>query len=293
MIAAPELNDFIRTARQIGATDTEIIEEILHEPSTIPQPGVFNQPSPPPRPALLSLKNISKTFHPSAVTATTALHNVTFDIYQGEFLAITGQSGSGKSTLLNLLGLIDDPTEGEIVFTGASLQHYNEEQKVAFRLHTVGMVFQFFNLIENYTAAENIMFQLNLQGYGHRHAFQKTRDMLSFLGLENKMNSYPKELSGGEQQRVAIGRALAKDSTLILADEPAAHLDANNSQALINLLRQVNREFQRTIVLVSHEPAQAQQADRILTLRDGKILNLRTTRLAQQLKNTEPSVTIS
>lgn len=221
---------------------------------------------------LIKVRNLSKVYRPSATVETLALQALDLDLSAGEFLAVTGQSGSGKSTLLNLLALIDEPTTGTIEVAGIDVTQISESQRVAFRLHTVSMVFQFFNLIESYTALENIAFQLLLQGEGLGTARQKAKDMLQFLGLNDKQNTYPKDLSGGQQQRVAVGRALAKDSLFILADEPTAHLDAKNGQALIDLLRKVNQEFKRTVILVSHEISHANQADRVIKLQDGKLV---------------------
>jgi len=201
-----------------------------------------------------------------------ALNGVSFEVSKGEFLAINGRSGSGKSTLLNLLGLLDEPTEGELIMDGHEMVKFSEKEKTKFRLQSIGFVFQFFNLIENYTAIENITFQLKLQGLGNSESKRRAEDIIEFLGLKDRAYFFSREMSGGEQQRVAIGRAIAKESLLILVDEPTAHLDDKNSQIIINLLGEINRKFGRTIVLVTYEEKEASEADRIITLQDGRII---------------------
>lgn len=223
---------------------------------------------------LISLRNIHKEYRVSENVVVPALNGVSFDIYKGEFLAITGHSGSGKSTLLNILGILDDATSGEMYFAGHEVHTFSERERVAFRLKAISFVFQFFNLIENYTAIENIIFQLQLQRYGLRESKMKAQEIIDFLGLTDRASFFPHELSGGEQQRVAIGRALAKDSLLILADEPTAHLDSKNGELIIKLLHEINRNFGKTIVLVTHENEEAQFADRDIAFHDGKISNV-------------------
>ena len=222
--------------------------------------------------ALVSVRNLKKEYAPRGGVSVTALSGVSLDILTGEFVAITGHSGSGKSTLLHQIGLLDEPTSGSIFIAGKDVAAFSEAMRTDFRLRSLSFVFQFFNLIEHYTALENITFQLRLQGYGMRESDTKAREILSFLGLAERADLLPKELSGGEQQRIAIGRALAKDSLLLIADEPTAHLDSKNAEIIIDLLKHVNKEFGKTIVLVTHEPEEARQADRIIELRDGKII---------------------
>lgn len=226
---------------------------------------------------LVSLKNAYKEYRMSKQLTIPALNGVSLDIYKGEFLAITGHSGSGKSTLLNLLGLLDDPTRGELYFAGHEVHKFTERQKVNLRLHAISFVFQFFNLIDNYTALENIKFQLLLQGYGGSEAKRKSNEIIDFLGLKERASFFPHELSGGEQQRVAIGRALAKDSLIILADEPTAHLDSENGRAIIQLLHDINKKFNRTVVLVTHEEEEARHADRNVFMKDGKIIEIKAS----------------
>ncbi len=222
----------------------------------------------------MRLNSVHKEYRVSREVVVPALNGVSFDVHRGEFLAITGPSGSGKSTLLNILGILDEPTSGEIFFDGHEVHTFSEKERVAFRLKSISFVFQFFNLIENYTALENIMFQLQLQRYGFRESKKKAEEIIDFLGLKERSSFFPHELSGGEQQRVAIGRALAKDSLLLLADEPTAHLDSKNGELIIRLLHDINRSFGKTVVLVTHEKEEAQFADRDVVFRDGKVADI-------------------
>lgn len=226
---------------------------------------------------IVRAQNLIRSFAPSQRVLVQALNGVSLDIGQGEFLAITGHSGSGKTTLLNLIGLIDVPTSGELWIAGKEVSRLNEGERTELRLRSVGFIFQFFNLIDNYTALENITFQLRLQSYGRAAAKKKALEILEYLGLSDKVNAYPQELSGGEQQRVAIGRALAKDSLLILADEPFAHLDIKNSQAVLSILNDIKAKFGKTIVLVTHELEYTKIADRVVTLAEGKIVSIEST----------------
>lgn len=222
-------------------------------------------------PALVSIRNIVRRYEPPEGVPITALNGVSLEIYKGEFLAVTGHSGSGKSTFLNLIGLIDEPSSGDIIINGRNTSLFSEKERTEFRLNALSFVFQSFNLIENFTALENIAFQLRLQGYSKRDAHKQAQETLNYLGLQDRARLYPRELSGGEQQRIAIGRALVKDSFLLLADEPTAHLDSKNSQNVMELLSQVNREFGRTIVLVTHETEETAFANHTVTFRDGRI----------------------
>jgi putative ABC transport system ATP-binding protein len=221
-----------------------------------------------------SVRNITKEYRPYKNLIISALNGVDLDIYEGEFVALTGHSGSGKSTLLNLLGLIDTPTSGTIFIGDEDINTFSETRKAAFRLQYTSIIFQFFNLIDNYTALENIAFQLRLQGYSRGEARKKAQETLQFLGLEKRANLFPRELSGGEQQRIAIGRAIAKDSQFILADEPTAHLDSKNSDLVLNLLQEVNKNLGKTVLLVTHEPSEAERTHRNILMKDGKVVDI-------------------
>lgn len=221
---------------------------------------------------LLSLRNISRTYLVDTPHPIHALSGVSFDICAGEFLAIIGRSGSGKSTLLNLIGLLDIPTSGSILVSDKNLTLLSEQNQTRYRLQFVSFVFQTFNLLDQFTATENIAIQLELQGVSSSRAKSEAGKILQYLGLEDRADRYPKELSGGEQQRIAIGRAISKNSSIILADEPTAHLDTTNAKHVIELLKDVRDRFGKTIVLVTHEPEQAKMADRIITLEDGHLV---------------------
>lgn len=221
---------------------------------------------------IININNLSRVFETGDVSQT-VLDSISLSVHKGEFLAITGRSGAGKSTLLNLIGLLDEPTAGNISVNGKNIFSFKEKQKVKYRLETISYIFQFFNLMDNYNVIENISFPLKLQGYKHKEIVQKSKEIIEFLDMEAKAYSYPKKLSGGEQQRVAIGRALAKDSLVILADEPTAHLDLKNGLSVIALLKEINTKFGKTIILVTHEKDFTKSADSIVLLSDGKIVD--------------------
>lgn len=225
---------------------------------------------------LLEIRGLVREYQFAGHVPVAALNGVDLDIYHGEFVAITGHSGSGKSTLLNMMGLLDEPSRGTILFDGKDVSQLRERERTELRLRSFGFIFQFFNLIESYTAEENIVFQLRLQGHSQAASKKKAAEIFSFLDLQDRAYLLPRQLSGGEQQRIAIGRAVAKDSVIILADEPTAHLDTENSRKVMDLLYRVNQEFGKTIVLVTHEPGEAAQATRQVSIEDGKIIRVQS-----------------
>ena len=204
-------------------------------------------------------------------TVVQALRGLDLTIQQGEFIALVGPSGSGKSTLLNLLGGLDRPSAGELWLNGLPLHDANAEERTRHRKERVGFVFQSFNLLPRLTALENVAVPLMLAGVPRDHREENARVLLERMGLADRLDHFPAELSGGEQQRVAVARALIHQPDLILADEPTGNLDSVTGQAIMNLLRELNEEQGITLVVVTHDQDVADYADRIVRLRDGQI----------------------
>ena len=215
-------------------------------------------------------RNLSKIYGKGTVEVR-ALDGVDIDIRKGEFIGITGASGSGKSTLLHLLGLLDRPTTGSLVIDGVEVASLSERQRTLFRLNRLGYVFQDYALVPELTAEENIYLPSKVRGMTVKECTRACRDILSLVGLKDRVNFLPGELSGGEQQRVAIARALINNPAIILADEPCANLDTRNSTIILELIRKLNKELSQTVVMVSHEEWHRKYFDRIITMSDGKI----------------------
>jgi putative ABC transport system ATP-binding protein len=215
-------------------------------------------------------RNLSKIYGKGTVEVR-ALDGVDIDIRKGEFIGITGASGSGKSTLLHLLGLLDRPTTGSLVIDGVEVASLSERQRTLFRLNRLGYVFQDYALVPELTAEENIYLPSKVRGMTVKECTRACRDILSLVGLKDRVNFLPGELSGGEQQRVAIARALVNKPSLILADEPCANLDTRNSRIILDLIKKLNKELGQTIVMVSHEEWHKAYFDQIITMTDGKI----------------------
>lgn len=219
---------------------------------------------------LLEAKSLKKTYRMGKVLVP-ALRGVTFNVAEGEFVAVFGPSGSGKSTLLHLLGGLDRPDEGEILIDGVSFSTLNDNALAEVRLHKIGFVFQFFNLLPRLTALRNVELPLTLTGLPEKESIKKAEDMLRLVGLEDRMNHRPSEMSGGEQQRVAIARALINNPKIVLADEPTGNLDTTTGREIVRLMKRLNEEKGQTFVVVTHDPAIAETADRIVYLRDGLV----------------------
>jgi putative ABC transport system ATP-binding protein len=200
------------------------------------------------------------------------LSDINFALQQGEVVALLGRSGSGKSTLLNVLSGIDLPDVGEVVIDGVSLFALNEKQRTLFRRQHIGFIYQAFNLIPSLTAQENIALMLELNGHAPARALATAASLLSDIGMADNIDQYPATLSGGEQQRVAILRALAPRPKLVLADEPTGNLDASTGKQMLQMLRDSLRLTNSTALLVTHSLAVAQTADRVVTLEDGKLM---------------------
>jgi putative ABC transport system ATP-binding protein len=222
--------------------------------------------------SLVQTKNLTKIYG-SGSTAVTALDHVTINIHDGEFVAIMGPSGCGKSTLLHLLGGLDTPSNGEVIIDGTSLAEMSDDRVTELRRRRIGFIFQFYNLIPVLSAAENAALPVTLEGIKPADATAKAGEWLGRFGLADRLSSRPDQLSGGEQQRVAIARALVAEPSLILADEPTGNLDTRSGDEIAGLLRNVSKEYNRTIVMVTHDPRIAAYADRIIFLKDGKVVD--------------------
>ncbi|MEW6403578.1 MAG: ABC transporter ATP-binding protein [Chloroflexota bacterium] len=209
----------------------------------------------------------------SGATAVTALNHVNLNIREGEFVAVMGPSGCGKSTLLHLLGGLDRPSEGHILIGGHNLSDLNDDRLTELRRRKIGFVFQFYNLIPVLNAVENAALPVTLDGVKPAEAKKKATEWLRRFGLADRFTSRPDQLSGGQQQRVAIARALVADPELILADEPTGNLDTRASDEIAGLLRDVSKKYNRTVVMVTHDPRIAAYADRIIFLKDGKVVD--------------------
>lgn len=199
-----------------------------------------------------------------------ALDDVSFSVDPGEFVAIVGPSGSGKSTLLHLLGGVDVPSEGRVIVDGNDISHMKEAPLAIYRRRLIGLIYQFYNLIPILNVEENIMLPLLLDGRKPDRAY--FRELVETLGLSDRLSHLPNQLSGGQQQRVSIARSLITKPSIILADEPTGNLDSKNSAEILSLLHRMHREYRQTIVLITHDASIALQADRILTLQDGRIV---------------------
>lgn len=220
---------------------------------------------------LIQLNGVSRSFV-SKTAALDILHKADLSIQQGETIAILGASGIGKSTLLNIIGTLDKPDEGSLLFSGEQILEYNDEKLAAFRNKNIGFVFQFHYLLQGFTAVENVMLPGLISGKSKKTIEKHAANMLERVGLGARIKYRVEDLSGGEQQRVAIARALVMAPALLLADEPTGNLDQKNSHAVHQLLKELNREMGMTIIVVTHNSDLAGLMDRRLTLKDGKIV---------------------
>ena len=219
---------------------------------------------------MIKAKNLSKIFRTEEIE-TTALNNVSFEINEGEFVAIMGPSGCGKSTLLNILGLLDNPTEGSYELLGKEMSKLKESERTKFRKGKLGFVFQSFNLIDELNVFENVELPLKYLHIGASERKRRVNEILKRMSISNRSKHYPQQLSGGQQQRVAIARAVVSNPKLILADEPTGNLDSKNGKEVMNLLCELNSEG-TTIVMVTHSQKDASMAQRIINLFDGRIV---------------------
>ena len=219
---------------------------------------------------ILKVENLSKTYGKNEAVVR-AVDDISFSVEKGQFVAIVGASGSGKSTLLHLIGGVDKPTKGKVFVDGVDIYQLKEDALTIFRRRQVGLIYQFYNLIPILNVAENITLPKDLD----RNPVDQDglNELLKLLGLENRKNHLPNELSGGQQQRVSIGRALINNPAIILADEPTGNLDSKSSDEVMTLLKLSNQKYKQTIIMITHDLELAKEADRIITLEDGKIIS--------------------
>lgn len=220
--------------------------------------------------AIITTHQLSKIYNPDRVPVH-ALRNVSLEFSEGEFTTVRGPSGSGKTTLLNMIGGLDVPTSGHVMINGENITGMKDSQLIGFRLNHIGFVFQAYNLIPVFTAYENVSFIMLLQKRSKAEMKARTEELLREVGLADKMHSRPKELSGGEQQRVAVARALASRPKFILADEPTANLDTVSAMNLLNMMEKMNREERVTFIFSTHDQRVIDRARRVITMVDGAI----------------------
>ncbi|MDR2908982.1 MAG: ABC transporter ATP-binding protein [Oscillospiraceae bacterium] len=219
--------------------------------------------------SIVQVQNLTKVYG-AGDTTVTALDKINLIVEPGQFVAITGASGSGKSTLLHLIGGVDSPTSGKVVIEGSDIYSLNESALAIFRRRNIGLIYQFYNLIPVLNVEENITLPLLLDGRKPDDAF--LADIIATLGLNDRIHHLPNQLSGGQQQRVSIGRALVNRPAILLADEPTGNLDRKNSSDIMALLLLSNRKYNQTVLLITHDESVALQADRIISIEDGRIV---------------------
>ena len=221
---------------------------------------------------VIEIKNISRIYNETEVQVN-AVNGVTLDFQEAEFAAIVGPSGSGKTTLLNLIGGLDIPTSGEIFIAGTNLAKLNSSGLIDFRMRNIGFVFQAYNLIPVLTAKENVEFIMNLQKWSRKERDERTFELLKAVGLYDRANSRPSKMSGGQQQRIAVARALASRPKFVLADEPTANLDSKSAATLLEIMEKLNHEEKITFIFSTHDARVVKMAHRVITLEDGKVVS--------------------
>ncbi len=244
--------------------------------------------------SILATESLTKQYQMGEVLVT-ALDGVDFSVERGEFVAIMGPSGSGKSTLLHLLGGLDYPTAGEVYLNGEALSKLSDDQITRLRRRKVGFIFQFYNLLPTLTTLENVALPLMIDGQSASRSRALIGELLDLVGLADRGDHRPDQLSGGQQQRVAIARAFANQPEIVLADEPTGNLDSHSGTAILELLRRTCRELKATIVMVTHDPRAASYADRVVFLKDGKVVQtirngsdgIPVTRIAEMMTSLE------
>lgn len=218
--------------------------------------------------SILSVKNLSKNYKMGEVTVN-ALRNATFDVNKGEFVVILGPSGSGKSTLLNIIGGMDNPSSGNVMFKNIDITNFNEKELTLYRRNNIGFIFQFYNLLSTLTARENV----ELASEICKDSFDIDK-ILDAVGLNDRKDHFPSQMSGGEQQRVAIARAAAKNPEIMLCDEPTGALDFETGISILKVLKDINIKYKTTIIVITHNSPIAQMADRVIKMRSGEVIDI-------------------
>ena len=238
------------------------IEKVVKDDGKyIPAPG-----------SMIHVFDLSKVYHMGDVEVR-AIDGITMKINKGEFVSVMGPSGSGKTTLLNMIGALDNPTDGAVFVNGVNVAHMDDEQQTNLRLKNIGFIFQFYNLVPVLTAFENVELPLIFAGVPEEIRQERSTKFLNLVGLEDRMGHLPAELSGGEQQRVAVARSLSNNPALLIADEPTGELDTKKGKEIINLLHDLNKELNQTILMVTHDPEIGKLAERLVKMRDGRIID--------------------
>jgi putative ABC transport system ATP-binding protein len=220
---------------------------------------------------VINIENVDKTYYRGSVEIP-VLRRISLQVAQGEFIALMGPSGSGKTTLLNLIAGIDKPSSGQVLVAGKDISRLSEKALAGWRARHIGFIFQLYNLIPVLTAAENVELPLLLTNLSKKKRHEHVVTALSVVGLQDRMGHYPRQLSGGQEQRVAIARAIVTDPTVLVADEPTGDLDAKSADEILLLLKRLNEEFGKTIVMVTHDPHAANQAHSVVHLEKGALV---------------------
>ncbi len=225
------------------------------------------------RKEIIKIKDIKKSFFIGKPNELEVLHGITLSVYEGEFVAVVGESGSGKSTLMNILGALDRPTSGSYILDGVDISLANDYELSKIRNKEVGFVFQTFNLIGRQSALKNVEMPMMYGGVPKRERTKRAKQLLESVGMADRMKHKPNELSGGQKQRVSIARAIANGPSIVLADEPTGALDSQTSRVVMDIFHDLNKKLGKTIVLITHNRALAAECNRIITLKDGRIVN--------------------
>ena len=222
---------------------------------------------------IINMNNIVKRYYIGEPNELEILHGIDVKIYEGEFVAIVGESGSGKSTLMNIIGVLDKPTEGEYYLDGINVRNASEKDMNNIRNQKIGFVFQNFNLIGRTSALKNVELPMLYAGISSKKRTERAMELLKKVGMEERCNHQPNELSGGQKQRVAIARSLANDPSIILADEPTGALDSETSRIVMDIFHELNIKQKKTIILITHSKELAEECPRIITIKDGRIID--------------------